>query len=83
MQFVADDVNLLLGLQAVLSRGLQEELRGDVLQRGDLPLAAAQLVLQSLQAGGDREQQSASPPSIKAAFTQLDADKQYNSYVAI
>lgn len=50
-QFVADDVDLLLRLDAVLSRGLQEELRGDLLQRGDLPLPAAQLLLQSLQQG--------------------------------
>lgn len=51
MQFVADDVDLLLGLHAVFSSGLQEELRGDLLQRGDLPLAAAELLLQSLQQG--------------------------------
>lgn len=31
-QFVADDVDLLFGLDAVLSSGLQEELRGDLLQ---------------------------------------------------
>lgn len=51
MQLVADDMDLLLGLHAVFSGGLQEELRGDLLQRGDLPLAAAQILLQSLQQG--------------------------------
>lgn len=49
MQFVADDVDLLFGLHAVLSGGLQEQLGGDLLQRGDLSLAAPQLRLQSLQ----------------------------------
>lgn len=53
-QLVADDVNLLLGLDAVLSCGLQEELRGDLLQRGDLSLTATELLLQSLEPGGRR-----------------------------
>lgn len=47
-QFVANDMNLLFGLYAVLSGGLQEELR-DVLQGRDLPLPTAQFLLQSLQ----------------------------------
>ena len=54
-QLVADDVDLLLGLYAVFRGGLQQELRGDLLQRGDLPLAAAQLLLQSLQQQGATE----------------------------
>lgn len=57
-QFVADDVDLLLGFHTVLSRCLQEELRGDLLQGGDLLLPATQLLLQHLKAGGDREQES-------------------------
>lgn len=56
-QFVANDVDLLLGFHAVLSR-LQEELRGDLLQGGDLLLPATQLLLQQLKAGGDRERES-------------------------
>lgn len=51
VQLVADDVDLLFGLHAVVSGGLQEELRGDLLQRGDLPPPAEQLLLQSLQQG--------------------------------
>lgn len=47
-QLVTDDVDRLLGLHAVLSGGLEEELRGDLLQRGDLPLPATQLLLQRL-----------------------------------
>lgn len=58
MQFVADDVDLLLGLHAVFSSGLQEELRGDLLQRGDLPLAATQLLLPSLQQGATESNRS-------------------------
>ena len=53
LQLVPDDVDLLLGLQAVVSGGLQEELSRDLLQGGHLALAAAQFLLQVLQPGGD------------------------------
>ena len=48
-ELVGDDVDLLLGLQAVLLRHLQEQLGGDLLEGGDLLLLAPQLLLHHLQ----------------------------------
>lgn len=50
-ELVADDVHLLLGLHAVLSCGLQEQLGGDLLQRRHLLLPSRKLLPQLLQVG--------------------------------
>ena len=50
-ELVGDDVDLLLGLQAVLLGHLQEQLGGDLLEGGDLLLLAQQLLLHLLQEG--------------------------------
>lgn len=53
LQPVGDDVDLLLGLHAVVSGDVQQQLGGDLLQRAHLLPPPLQLLLQLLPPGGD------------------------------
>lgn len=50
LEAVADDVDLLLGLQAVAALRVDQQLQRHVLQRGHLPLRVQQLLADLLQA---------------------------------